>query len=505
MPRASKLNWDPRRGEWVSVYRGKKKRFAGGRGKSDRDAYQNAKHEWKKWRALVDLESDNVDVFDSPLGYPECLDGWECVKEHARFVGDEELLNSAQDRIDDLMTQLRDPNKARALTPSDFHPATLPQDQHNEDGYFEYAFRYAATPEEARAKDYLWRQQLASAKVRLQSGRTTETAGGVSPAEVSEKASLSNNIEKFLLQKRRQVETGDLAATRADMLRRHSDFILEHFDHEFDVTSIDGQSLIDFRHFLLKAAHQGRFSRSMAKDVFAAFKQLIRWMFSTAETIDRLPRNFADKSLAIHVELGEPRTLNVDAIRDLIQDSSDRTKLYICLGLNCGYRQTDIASIKPEEVDWKLGTITRKRTKTAKHPNTPKVTYKLWPETLSLLRQERSDSPERVLLSANGTPLVVSELNEDGGYKKLDAIKSAMQRVGRRKDYPVSMDVLRNTSATCLKGSPTYTSVTKLFLGQAPRDMDDKHYAVAPMALLAEATDWLREQIQIENIFISED
>lgn len=56
------------------------------------------------------------------------------------------------------------------------------------------------------------------------------------------------------------------------------------------------------------------------------------------------------------------------------------------LGLNCGYRQTDIASIHPREIDWKRGEISRKRTKTVKKKRTPTVTYKLWPRTLDRSR-----------------------------------------------------------------------------------------------------------------------
>ena len=291
--------------------------------------------------------------------------------------------------------------------------------------------------------------------------------------------------------KRKQVDLKQLSVMRADMLGRHLEVVKEHFGGDFDVTLINGQSLVDMQLFAVKQAEEGRFAESTARDVFAAFKQLLKWLYSVAELLDRLPRNFDDKSLAIHVSASEPETLPVDKINELLAQSTARTELYILLGLNCGYRQSDIASINPREVDWNAGTISRKRTKTAKKKRTPTVTYKLWPRTLELLMKEGKRTGDRVLLSLNGTPLVNNTLRDNGRTKNRDAIKSAIKRVAKKTKIPFSMDLLRNTSATLLRGNAKYTTLVDLFLGHAPRSMADKHYAAAPVELLAEALDWL--------------
>ena len=41
-------------------------------------------------------------------------------------------------------------------------------------------------------------------------------------------------------------------------------------------------------------------------------------------------------------------------------------------------------------MDWKEGRITRKRSKTSSHEGVPVVSYKLWPETLHLLRSPKN-------------------------------------------------------------------------------------------------------------------
>lgn len=485
MARDPQLNWDPERGSWRVRYKGRSCRFDGGSGKSDREAKKKAKEDWTVTRADIDRENADLAMTCLP-DYEDCIRGWQAVQEHGRSVDDQTLVESAKEEIDGLQAEL-DKDQPRVLSSEDFHPATLPREQHEEDGFCSYFLYGANSKEEAQAKDYFWREALMKARRRLDTGCST--------AEVRKRReSLSYNVDNFLIQKRRQVEIGDLSATRADMLARHLAIVTTHFGEEFDVTKIDGQSLIDFRHHCLTLIKKNRVVASTSRDIFAAFKQLIKWMHSTAETIGHLPRNFDDKSLAIHVPDTVPDILTIDQISELVEDSSPRTELYILLGLNCGYRQTDIACIAPGEVDWSAGKITRKRTKTAKSKRTPTVTYKLWPRTFELLKKQGTRNGERVLLSVNGTPLVNVELRNDGKTRKTDAIKSAMQRLTKKKDFAATMDILRNTSATMLRSSSVYTTLVDLFLGHSPRSMADKHYAAAPIGLLEEATDWLASQ-----------
>ena len=50
------------------------------------------------------------------------------------------------------------------------------------------------------------------------------------------------------------------------------------------------------------------------------------------------------------------------------------------------------------------------------------VSYKLWPETLQLLRELRSGT-EVVLLTARGARLMQYVLNQNGSLNKIDSIK----------------------------------------------------------------------------------
>jgi hypothetical protein len=62
--------------------------------------------------------------------------------------------------------------------------------------------------------------------------------------------------------------------------------------------------------------------------------------------------------------------------------------------------QSDIAEMRKDEVDWKRSTLTRARSKTRER-NGPVVTYKLLPETFSLLKKRRAKKSELVLISGD--------------------------------------------------------------------------------------------------------
>jgi len=60
--------------------------------------------------------------------------------------------------------------------------------------------------------------------------------------------------------------------------------------------------------------------------------------------------------------------------------------LLLCWALNCGMTSKDISDLHPAQVDLDRGTITRKRSKTHEWANVPVVQYRLWAETIRLLR-----------------------------------------------------------------------------------------------------------------------
>ena len=166
--------------------------------------------------------------------------------------------------------------------------------------------------------------------------------------------------------------------------------------------------------------------------------------------------------------------------------------------LNCGMTQKDVSDLLVSEVDWDEGRVIRKRSKTAEEENVPIVNYKLWPETLRLLRQERAaESEGRVLLNVNGDPLWTEAITGDGKYQKTDNVKNAFDRLRDKTKIVKPLKSFKKTSATLLRGNEKFSGLAGLFLGHAPQGMADKHYVQVPQGLLDQAIEWLGREYSL--------
>jgi integrase len=140
-------------------------------------------------------------------------------------------------------------------------------------------------------------------------------------------------------------------------------------------------------------------------------------------------------------------------------------------------------------VDWKAGIITRRRSKTRERGG-PVTRYKLWPETLALLKKYRSEG-ELVLTTSDGNPLVKYWM-EGGKMRRYDAIQSAWQRMGKAR---LGMKHLRKTGASLLGEHPQFKFYANHFLADSPKSIADRHYVKPSDAEFFQALDWLRGQI----------
>jgi integrase len=166
--------------------------------------------------------------------------------------------------------------------------------------------------------------------------------------------------------------------------------------------------------------------------------------------------------------------------------------------LNCGMTQKDIADMDLSELDWEARCVTRKRSKTKDHQNVPVVRYKLWPETLRLLRQERTRKQSGpVLLNDEGKPLYQSAVKADGGWSRIDNVRRAFERLPAKTGIKKPLKSLKKTVASMIRDNPSYASVENLYLGHAPRTMSDKHYTMVPQMLLDDAIAWAGRELGI--------
>ncbi|WP_149499228.1 tyrosine-type recombinase/integrase [Roseiconus lacunae] len=283
----------------------------------------------------------------------------------------------------------------------------------------------------------------------------------------------------------------DSSIRRAENVRRDVDRFLSTLPGNADAESAFASTMLDG---YLQAIKGLDLSASTKRDRIASVKQFATWLFER-EHLSTLPRLIQAGKFKVEVKTKAIEVYEDSEVKEIVKAASGPAKLYILLSLNCGFTQIDIADLKRAESDLGpgSGTITRKRSKTANHDNVPEVTYRLWPETLSLLRKYATAEGERLLLNKDGNPLV-RERDDGGKVKRTDAVSKAMARLRdkmERKDT-ISVKVFRKTASTKLASK--YPDLVELFLGHAPKTVADRHYAKPSQERFDKALDWLRGQ-----------
>jgi hypothetical protein len=311
-------------------------------------------------------------------------------------------------------------------------------------------------------------------------------------------------VENWLGVQKAKAEGGEIAADRYDNLRCAVHSFRDFVGSGQPVTDIKEATLDSyFSHLMSKVAERRRskegregFSADYATSLFGIARRFIKWCWT--RRLIELPRNIESTDHRFGKGARKVETFQDEDIKTLLGKAGDRLKLYLLLMLNCGMLQKDISDLRHDEVDWTLGRIRRKRSKTRDHDDVPEVDYKLWPETFRLLKACRSDPKmqESVLVTEKGKPLMPKGLAEDGRLTKSDNIQSAYRYLGKRLGIlkPKALKLLRKTSASKLESHGEYGRYVSHFLGHAPRTVKDRHYAAPSCELFDRAIDWLGKQ-----------
>lgn len=320
------------------------------------------------------------------------------------------------------------------------------------------------------------------------------------------------NSPSLTIQAKSFVDSRDVGAGRRDIIRGH----VEHFKafKADDTCQIDGLTVSGFKAFLLAKVEAKQLSRVSAYHIMSTVKLFIRWLYHTAEILDRLPKNIDEKDTNIKMPTARAKKpFDNEMVSSLLAEVEGQQRLYYLLMLNTGMTQQDIADLTHSEVDWKQGRIIRQRSKTGDDleadevsmGEVPTVNYKLWPETFTLLKQYRSDDPNLVLLSAQKTPLVVREFKKTGKscMRRIDSIGLQYRRLKKRLN-PIrkkaglpelrELKILRKTGSSKLDDHETYGRYVIHFLGQSPRTVAAKHYITPSQERFDDAVAWLGKQ-----------
>lgn len=479
MARQAVLGWDEQRNKWRVVYGGKKYRFDGGSGKSDREAKRRAESEWKRIKADCDHQGEQSKPHR--VEYEKVIAEWTSVLAWSMEHGEQTTVAVAQAKLASLEERLA----LRVPPPLDwadrFLPGAPPDHELNE--RMAPVYRAAGMMPvtvmtgPADGQKPKWDDRLVSRDKRV--------------GNVETEHALCANVEQFVTRKRNDAEAGQLSAGRVETIRLHLDLLMKFAGRTSDVASINHKFTSDFRDHLVERIRAEQMTAVYARDVFRSFKLFVRWLVNHTDKLPNLPKNIDERSLAISVGHQEAKVLSTAAIHTLLKKATDRTQLYILLGLNAALTQKDVSDLRMDEVDWSKGTITRKRSKTRDCKNVPTITYQLWPETLRLLREQRASKGDRVLLNEAGRALKTETFRGSGKFTKQDAARSALRRLAKLAKIEFSMKALKKTGASLIRGNASYRGLESLYLDHAPTSVADRFYTKPPQELLDEAIEWL--------------
>jgi integrase len=252
-----------------------------------------------------------------------------------------------------------------------------------------------------------WQQALALYKAQvdnLQAGRGGDSTVVQTEEEAKDKLTVKDLCNAFLTAKLRQLESGELASRTFKDYRDMTDRLIAAFGKRRRVDDLRADDFAKLRADIAKEYGLVRLGNSV---------QQVRTIFKYAydsRLIDRPIRLGPEfrkpgkKVMRKHRKAGGKKCFTADEIRQLlagkvIQDengeekripgASIQVRAMILLGINCGFGNSDCASLPQDVVDLNNGWIDYARPKTGIDRRCP-----LWPETVEALRAAIAERPE---------------------------------------------------------------------------------------------------------------
>jgi integrase len=322
---------------------------------------------------------------------------------------------------------------------------------------------------------------------------------------VPDDKTVARQVKAWLATLEARVSAGDFSPDHydnvIDIIRKFEAFV----GTEALVERINEETLERYHlHLIAKVAERRKdpasgMSPEYARKVFRLAKQFVKYCWS--KRLIEMPRNFGNK-FSFGASAKRIETMAIEEFRELFDAATGQTRLHLLLMANCGFYPIDISDLKDKEVDWEAGRVVRKRSKTAEHEDVPTVEYKLWPETLALLKKFRSGMGQ-VLLTKTGQPWV-NNRREDGKLVSCNSVESNYTNLKRKVSkarksqglpaFTKPLSLIRKTSASLIESKAEYGRYVPHFLGHSPRSVADKHYRAPSKKVFDEILDWLGKE-----------
>ncbi|MHC4352307.1 MAG: tyrosine-type recombinase/integrase [Planctomycetota bacterium] len=168
------------------------------------------------------------------------------------------------------------------------------------------------------------------------------------------------------------------------------------------------------------------------------------------------------------------RPLSWSELEKLLSAANVTDAALVMLGLNCGFGNSDIGTLKIRDVNFEKGTVSHPRPKTGIARD-----FILWPETVRILKEylskyrgkpKNDDIATRFFIGRKGYPLCWERLKPDGKIQRSDAVNIRFDRLctkaGINRDYGMGFYILRHTYATLIGSESKDFREVQAALGQ---------------------------------------
>lgn len=308
------------------------------------------------------------------------------------------------------------------------------------------------------------------------------------------KNTIGQAIADFVARKMSQHTLGDLSSMRVHTIDQHLRYFVNWAGKDSPLSSINEDMVTNYFDHLVRDVNARTFGKTTAFDKWAVFKQFV----SKQYTKIAIPRNLNDTDYAFRKPVKAVTPFPSHELNELLNKTPELFSLYILLMLNCGMYSGDISDLKPTEVDWKEGTITRKRSKTKDNENAPVVSYKLWDRTFDLLVKYGKTTGDKVFTNRKGGALVYHTFRATGKMTTYNSIYKSYLNLMPDMAKHHKLMAIRKAGASTLGGHDTYMFYIEHYLGHSPITITDKSYRKPTDASFFEALKWLGEQFGIK-------
>lgn len=252
-----------------------------------------------------------------------------------------------------------------------------------------------------------------------------------------------------------------------------------------DVTTISEQTVRDHYKWLKSRSY----SAGTHNKRLGFFRRFVSWLWREKK-IEQKPRNLEHDDH--REELEHREVTRFSKVKEVVNALPRELRLWALLGLNCGMTNADLGSLDWGQIDCVQSVLTRRRVKTGDARTTPTVAYKLWPQTIALLRSRRNKNG-LVFTTAKGKPMYETRFNEDNKVVCKDNFGLRWKR--NKPKSPIPLGKFRSISASTLRKDPLYRQYEDYFLGHAPKTVADKHYAGEDDEAFFKALEFIRRDI----------